>query len=137
MATGIGKTTVMGVPTASSIPGYVSNRSYKRFPDVVMIVCPNVTIRNGFEELKPQCGVASLYRTRDPYLPDSLASLAGGRIRHLILETKGYGPMKDVKTQAAQRWVRAVNANGSYGSWMYDVVSDMSKVGEAVGRAAG
>lgn len=49
-----------------------------------------------------------------------------------MLETKGYDPLEKVKTQAAERWVRAVNADGGFGVWRYAVVSDMGKVGEAV-----
>ena len=44
------------------------------------------------------------------YLPDFIVRLAGGGERYLILETKGYDPLQDVKRQAARRWVRAVNA---------------------------
>ena len=71
------------------------------------------------------------------YLPDFIVRLAGDGERYLILETKGYDPKEDVKAQAAQRWVRAVNASGGHGIWIYDLVSDMSKVGEAVRRASG
>ena len=71
------------------------------------------------------------------YLPDFIVRLAGGGERYLILETKGYDPLQEVKTQAAERWVRAVNAGGGFGSWEYAVVSEMSKVGDAVRRTAG
>ena len=70
------------------------------------------------------------------YLPDFLVRLADDEERYLILETKGYDPLQDVKTQAAQRWVRAVNAGGGFGSWHYAVISEMSRVGDAVRRAA-
>ena len=70
------------------------------------------------------------------YVPDFIIRLAGAEERYLILETKGYDPLKEVKTQAAHRWVRAVNAAGDFGVWSYALVSEMSKVGEAVNRAA-
>ena len=70
------------------------------------------------------------------YLPDFIVRLAGDEERYLILETKGYDPLKEVKTQAARRWVSAVNAGGGFGFWDYAVVSDPDKVGEEVGRAA-
>ena len=70
------------------------------------------------------------------YLPDFLVRLADDEERYLILETKGYDPLQDVKTQAAQRWVRAVNAGGGFGSWYYAVIFEMSKVGDAVRQAA-
>ena len=41
----------------------VNDRSDSRFSDVV--VCPNVTIRNRLNELYPERGEASIYRTRD------------------------------------------------------------------------
>ena len=65
MATGTGKTTVMGMLAAWSILNKVANRQDARYSDVVLVICPNVTIRNRLEELKPQGGGASLYRTRD------------------------------------------------------------------------
>ena len=71
------------------------------------------------------------------YLPDFIVRLVGDNERYLVLETKGFDPLQDLKTQAAQRWVRAVNASGSFGSWNYAVVSEMSKVGDAVGRGGG
>ena len=70
------------------------------------------------------------------YLPDFIVRLAGDEERYLILETKSYDPLKDVKTQAAHRWVQAVNAGGDFGSWNYAVVSDPSKIGEVVRRSS-
>ena len=70
------------------------------------------------------------------YLPDFIVRLTGDAERYLVLETKGYDPLEEVKSQAAQRWVRAVNADGGFGTWDYAIVSDMGKVGEAVSRAA-
>ena len=45
MATGSGKTTVMGMLAAWSILNKVAARGDARFSDVVLVVCPNVTIR--------------------------------------------------------------------------------------------
>ena len=65
MATGTGKTKVMGMLAAWSILNKAADRGNARYADAVLVVCPNVTIRNRLEELKPQGGEASLYRTRD------------------------------------------------------------------------
>src|SRR5579859_8443 len=65
MATGSGKTTVMGMLAAWSILNKVNDRGDARFSDVVLVVCPNVTIRRRLRELDPEEGEASLYRTRD------------------------------------------------------------------------
>lgn len=80
MATGSGKTTVMGMLAAWSILNKVSARGDKRFSDVVLVVCPNVTIRRRLAELDPQIGDASLYRTRDLVPPHLMPLLARGRV---------------------------------------------------------
>lgn len=80
MATGTGKTTVMGMLAAWSILNKVSDRSDARYSDVVLVVCPNVTIRNRLEELKPQGGEASLYRTRDLVPPHLMPQLIRGHV---------------------------------------------------------
>lgn len=64
MATGTGKTTVMGMLSAWSILNRVAAPTDDRFSDTVLIVCPNVTIRERLQELDPAMGDISLYRTR-------------------------------------------------------------------------
>jgi type III restriction enzyme len=80
MATGTGKTTVMGMLAAWSILNKVNDRTAARFSDVVLIVCPNVTVRDRLRELKPEEGEASIYRTRDLVPPDRMQVLARGRV---------------------------------------------------------
>ena len=80
MATGAGKTTVMGMLAAWSILNKVNDRSDARFSDLVLIVCPNVTIRNRLEELKPENGEASLYRTRDLVPSHLMPTLTQGKV---------------------------------------------------------
>jgi type III restriction enzyme len=55
------------------------------------------------------------------YQPDFVLKLSNGT--KLILETKGFDPLMEIKKQAAERWVEAVNAEGSYGLWKYAMVS--------------
>src|SRR5216684_1199339 len=80
MATGGGKTTVMGMLAAWSILNKVNDRSDGRFSDTVLIVCPNVTIRNRLGELHPEDGEASLYRQRDLVPEHLMADLTKGRV---------------------------------------------------------
>ena len=80
MATGTGKTTVMGMLAAWSILNKVVDRGNARYSDVVLVVCPNVTIRNRLEELKPQGGEASLYRARDLVPAHLMSQLARGHV---------------------------------------------------------
>ena len=70
------------------------------------------------------------------YIPDFIIHLTGPEPRYLILETKGYDPLSEVKEQAAQRWVRAVNATGSFGRWAFNIVTEIAAVHETVSREA-
>jgi type III restriction enzyme len=64
MATGSGKTTVMGMLAAWSVLNSVAAPRDDRFSDTILIACPNVTIRERLQELDPALGDISLYRTR-------------------------------------------------------------------------
>jgi type III restriction enzyme len=66
------------------------------------------------------------------YVPDFLIRLKHESPVHLIVETKGYDPLSEVKTQAAQRWVNAVNTEGSYGSWHYAVARKPEEVAKCI-----
>jgi type III restriction enzyme len=80
MATGTGKTTVMGMLAAWSILNKVNSRGDSRFSDTVLVICPNVTIKSRLEELKPERGEASIYRTRDLVPERLMPTLAQGRV---------------------------------------------------------
>ncbi len=80
MATGTGKTTVMGMLAAWSILNKVNDHGNSRFSDVVLVVCPNITIKNRLQELDPQLGEGSLYRTRDLVPPNFMPQLTSGRV---------------------------------------------------------
>jgi type III restriction enzyme len=53
-----------------------------------------------------------------------------------VLETKGYDPLKDVKREAAERWVNAVNADGTRNRCAYALVGDPGAVPEALAQHA-
>jgi type III restriction enzyme len=80
MATGGGKTTVMAMLAAWSILNKAQDRANATYSDVVLVVCPNITIRDRLLELDPARGDASLYRTRDLVPPHLMPLLARGRV---------------------------------------------------------
>lgn len=80
MATGSGKTTVMALLSAWSILNKVHDRGNARYSDVVLVACPNVTIRSRLREIDPQEGPASVYRTRDLVPEHLMADLMKGRV---------------------------------------------------------
>jgi type III restriction enzyme len=51
-----------------------------RFSDAVLVVCPNITVRDRLRELDPAAGEASVYRTRDLVPPEMMPMLARGRV---------------------------------------------------------
>ena len=73
MATGTGKTTVMGMLAAWSILNKVNDRSDGRFSDTVLIVCPNVTIKLSRYRLR----VDSRLAHRDEIIRDALSRECG------------------------------------------------------------
>lgn len=80
MATGSGKTTVMGMLAAWSILNKVSARNDTRFSDIVLVICPNLTILGRLRELDPIEDDASIYRTRDLVPRHLMPQLRGGRV---------------------------------------------------------
>ncbi len=80
MATGTGKTTVMGMLSAWSILNRVAAPTDDRFSDTILIVCPNVTIRERLQELDPALGDSSLYRTRQLVPPHRMDELRRGEV---------------------------------------------------------
>ena len=48
--------------------------------------------------------------------------------RHSILETKGFDELEDIKKSAAERWINAVNADGTFGVWTYAIAKKVSDV---------
>lgn len=71
------------------------------------------------------------------YEPDFIVRFKGDVPTNLILETKGYDPLKDVKKQAAERWVAAVNADGRFGSWRYQLIERISDIPAKLAAGAG
>jgi type III restriction enzyme len=62
------------------------------------------------------------------YVPDFIIRLVGESEHTLILETKGYDPVEQIKADAARRWVNAVNASGQFGRWDYAVCRKPTEV---------
>lgn len=79
MATGTGKTTVMAMVAAWSILNKVNDRTDRRFSDTVLVVCPNVTIRERLAELNPQ-HEGNLYRSRDLVPAHLMDTLRRGQV---------------------------------------------------------
>jgi type III restriction enzyme len=63
------------------------------------------------------------------YVPDFIVRLRTDPPRLMILETKGFDPIEEVKTAAAHRWVAAVNADGRHGRWGFALARRVGDIG--------
>src|SRR5690606_18286190 len=68
------------------------------------------------------------------YVPDFIVRMKDGT--HLIVETKGFDDLADVKRAAAERWVNAVNADGQFGKWRYAMARSVAAVRELLDAAS-
>jgi type III restriction enzyme len=108
MATGSGKTTVMGMLAAWSILNRVSAPTNDRFSDTLLIVCPNVTIRERLQELDPALGDLSLYRTRQLVPPHRMEELRRGEV--MIANWHRLAKRKPTRSmEPPRRWSRPVS----------------------------
>ena len=80
MATGSGKTTVMGMLAAWSILNKVADPQNPAYSDTVLIICPNVTIRDRLQELNPERDELSLYRSRELVPAHRMTELRRGEV---------------------------------------------------------
>jgi type III restriction enzyme len=62
------------------------------------------------------------------YMPDFIVRLRTDPYIHVIVETKGYDPLAEIKAAPADRWVKAVNAEGSFGQWRYAMARRTTEV---------
>jgi type III restriction enzyme len=56
---------------------------------------------------------------------------------HLIVETKRYDPLEEVKWAAVDRWVATVNADGTHGQWRFTIAEKVSDIPSVIESAAG
>ncbi len=80
MATGSGKTTVMGMLAAWQILNKVAHPQSPHYSDTVLVICPNVTIRDRLRELDPNLDTLSLYRMRELVPVHRMSDLRRGEV---------------------------------------------------------
>ncbi|MGD0248071.1 MAG: DEAD/DEAH box helicase family protein, partial [Candidatus Limnocylindrales bacterium] len=79
MATGSGKTVVMGMLIAWQALNKLANPQDKRFSDTFLIVTPGITIKDRLQVLRPNLA-GNYYVERDLVTPDQLQALQAARI---------------------------------------------------------
>jgi type III restriction enzyme len=79
MATGSGKTIVMGMLIAWSLLNKARLPTDRRFSDAVLVVCPNLTVKERLRILKP-AEADNVYEAFDLVPPGTAAALHSGRV---------------------------------------------------------
>ena len=102
MATGSGKTTVMGMLAAWSILNKVADPQAPGYSDTVLILCPNITIRDRLQELKPELDELSLYRTRELVPVHRMMDLRRGEVFITNWHNLERRELSDVNGQSAR-----------------------------------
>lgn len=105
MATGTGKTVVMGMLIAWQALNKFANKQDSRFSDAFLVISPGITIRDRLRVLLPQ-SPDNYYRERDLLSSEDIARLTEARIAvtnfHAFLprdRTKGSKTTKEILTQ--------------------------------------
>jgi type III restriction enzyme len=82
-------------------------------------------------------GIPYLHSAQDhEFVPDFLIRLNHAKPdEYLILETKGYDTLAEVKKAAALRWCDAVNAEGSFGHWQFKMARSVGEVDQLIADA--
>lgn len=71
------------------------------------------------------------------FQPDFIVRLNRAEPVNLILETKGFDELAEVKTAAAERWVAAVNADRQFGTWRFAMARSIPQVREILDATMG
>lgn len=73
--------------------------------------------------------------SRRRYIPDFLIRFSNGK--HLALEIKGTdSPQIRAKRDALEEWVRAINSEGGFGQWTWDVAFSPNEIQDILARHA-
>jgi type III restriction enzyme len=95
MATGSGKTVVMAMLIAWSVLNRLQNRQDKRFTDAILVVCPNLTIKERLQVLQPS-NPKNYYEEFD-LVPRSLLTMLT-KARIVITNWQAFNPQDDART---------------------------------------
>lgn len=126
MATGTGKTLVMALLAAWSGLNKVANRSDTRFADQILVVAPNLTVRDrlsgagGLDPKHPE----SLYTSFDLIPPQFTSHI--GQVRVQVLNWHALSPKEDPKRSVVRR------GRESDAAFCRRVLTDLSPTGKVL-----
>jgi type III restriction enzyme len=100
MATGSGKTVVMAMLIAWSTLNKLQNKQDTRFTDATLVVCPNLTIKERLQVLKPSN--EKDYYTEFDLVPRSLLTMLA-KARIAIANWQAFSPQDDTRTKSVMQ----------------------------------
>jgi type III restriction enzyme len=109
MATGAGKTVVMGMLTAWSVLNKVHFPQRREFSDAILVVTPNLTVKERDEVLKPS-HPANIYEALDLVLRSLMEAMGKGR--YFVTNWHGFLPADEPEPGEAVKGYRSVVRRG-------------------------
>jgi type III restriction enzyme len=100
MATGSGKTVVMAMLIAWSVLNKLQNKQDTRFTDAILVVCPNLTIKERLQVLHPS-NPNNYYEEFDLVPRSLLTMLAKAKI--VITNWQAFSPQDDTRTKSVMQ----------------------------------
>ncbi|MEM3453359.1 MAG: DEAD/DEAH box helicase family protein, partial [Candidatus Hadarchaeum sp.] len=97
MATGSGKTVVMAMVIAWQVLNKIANPQDRRFSDAVLVVCPNLTVKERLQVLRPE-RPDNYYDKFDLLPPGFIEGLTRGR--YLITNWHRFQPQDDSRSRS-------------------------------------
>jgi type III restriction enzyme len=101
MATGSGKTVVMAMLIAWSVLNKLQNKQDTRFTDAILVVCPNLTIKERLQVLDPSNTREDYYEEFD-LVPRSLLTMLS-KARIVITNWQAFTPEDDTRTRSVMQ----------------------------------
>jgi type III restriction enzyme len=100
MATGSGKTVVMAMLIAWSVLNKLQNKQDTRFTDAILVVCPNLTIKERLQVLQPS-NQKNYYEEFD-LVPRSLLTMLS-KAKIVITNWQAFNPQDDARTKSVMQ----------------------------------
>jgi len=100
MATGSGKTVVMAMLIAWSVLNKLQNKQDTRFTDAILVVCPNLTIKERLQVLQPS-NPKNYYEEFD-LVPRSLLTMLS-KAKIVITNWQAFNPQDDARTKSVMQ----------------------------------
>ena len=130
LATNSGRPSLMGPGRLEDVTLNPYRRG-RRLQELVFELASDLThdyVGSGQCEAPPHVLFPQLARVAQRFVDEKVIPVRPAERVDLILETKGYDELAEIKAAAAERWVAAVNVDHQHGIWEYRLTRSVSQV---------